>query len=276
MKKQLFMAAAVIFGSLFGASAQYAQESAELGSYSEPVQAKVFQAAGVNAASIQSAVDQYRVALGGVNNGNAPGPIQTGRREINWDGGGSSATSPAPNPFDGFLNIRGTRFTTTGTGFVQATPAGIADTFDNPSYASIFQVFSPTRLFSPVGSNVTDVLFFLPGSTGTIPATTRGFGAVFTDVDQPDGSGPGRKRGNRHSSTLIRYYDAYGRILFSGSVPASPGDGSVSFFGIVLDDPRIARVRIITGNRKPGRDDERRTDIVMMDDFLLGEPQPLY
>src|SRR5215213_6718109 len=47
----------------------------------------VFQAAGPDAASIQSSVDAFRAALGGINNLNNPGPLGTGRREINWDGG---------------------------------------------------------------------------------------------------------------------------------------------------------------------------------------------
>ena len=47
----------------------------------------VFQAAGPNAASIQSSVDAFRAALGIPNNGNNPGPLSHGRREINWDGG---------------------------------------------------------------------------------------------------------------------------------------------------------------------------------------------
>ncbi len=59
----------------------------------------VFQAAGPDIASIQGTVDQFRAALGGVNNGNVAGPLDAGRREINWDGGGSTATSPAPTPF---------------------------------------------------------------------------------------------------------------------------------------------------------------------------------
>src|SRR5262249_50715390 len=71
------------------------------------VPATVFQAAGPNAASIQSTVDQFRGALGTTNNGNAPGPLLAGRREINWDGGGSTNTSPGPTPFTVFLNSRG-------------------------------------------------------------------------------------------------------------------------------------------------------------------------
>ena len=73
----------------------------------------------------------------------------------------------------------------------------------------------------------------------------------------------------------MEYFDADGKLLFSSFVPASPGDGSLSFFGIVFDDARIARVRITTGNVAPGPDDDGKNDIVMMDDFIYGEPQPL-
>ena len=73
----------------------------------------------------------------------------------------------------------------------------------------------------------------------------------------------------------MEYFDADGKLLFSSFVPASPGDGSLSFFGIVFDDARIARVRITTGDVPPGPDDEKKHDIVMMDDFIYGEPQPL-
>jgi hypothetical protein len=116
--------------------------------------------------------------------------------------------------------------------------------------------------------------FFVPGS-GTIPATVTGFGAVFTDVDQPDGSGPDKKRGNRKASTLIEYFGSDGELLFSSFVPASPGDGSLSFLGIVFEDARIAQVRITSGDVAPGPDDGRKQDLVMMDDFIYGEPQPL-
>src|SRR6185503_5508759 len=156
----------------------------------------VFQAAGPNIASIQNTVDQYRAALGATNNGNAPGPLPNGRREINWDGGGSAATSVVGTPFTGFLANRGALFTTTGTGFVQAPLAGIADTFHNPTYATIFQPFSLQRVFSPIDSNVTEAHFFVPGGgDGPATAITTGFGVIFSDVDLPNGSGPGDKNG---------------------------------------------------------------------------------
>ena len=113
------------------------------------VQPVVFQAAGPNPASIQSTVDQYRAALGAVNNGNAPGPLAEGRREINWDGGGSTATSPGPTPFTVFLNSRGANITTPGSGFVQAPLDGLVSTFGNPTYTTIFQPFSPVAVLQP-------------------------------------------------------------------------------------------------------------------------------
>jgi hypothetical protein len=245
----------------------------------------VFQAAGPSAAAIQSSVDAFRAALGNPNNGNAAGPLTSGRREINWDGGGNNqTTSVGGTPFEVFLITRGALFTTPdGTGFVQAPPAadpvlfppgGLAGLFNNPTYGTIFRTFSPLRLFSAIGSNITEARFFVPGG-GNVAATTTGFGAVFTDVDSPDGSGPGRKRGNRGASTLIEYFGADGELLFSSFVPASPGDGSLSFFGIVYRDAIIAKVRITSGDVAPGPDDDAKRDVVMMDDFIYGEPQPL-
>ena len=239
----------------------------------------IFQAAGPTAESIQGAVDAYRAALGDPNNANNPGPLATGRREINWDGGGGvDATTDPVTPFNVFLNTRGGQFTTPGVGLSQAPPAGgpqggLEGLFNNPTYGDTFSAFSPLRLFTPVGSNITEARFFIPGSNGSIPAAVSGFGAVFSDVDEPDGDGP-RKRHRNHDrgSTVIEYFGVNGKRIFSSFVPASPGEGSFSFFGIVFDDARIARVRITTGDEAPGPDDDKR-DIVMMDDFLYGEPQ---
>jgi hypothetical protein len=235
----------------------------------------VFQAAGPTAASIQSTVDAYRAALGEPNNGNDPGPLENGRREINWDGGNPAVldTTAPVTPFTGFLNTRGAQFTTPGVGLSQAPPSGgpqggLAVLFNNPTYATIFTTFSQSRLFAPVGSNITDALFFVPGSNGATSATVAGFGAVFTDVDQPDGGRPHK------ASTRIEYFNRHGKRIFAGFVPSSPGDASLSFIGIKFNDARIASVRITTGE-VPGANDDRRHDIVMMDDFIYGEPQPL-
>jgi hypothetical protein len=231
----------------------------------EPV---VFQAAGPTAASIQSMVDAFRLAIGGANNGNTAGPLVDGRREINWDGGGSTATSIVPTPFDGFLVNRGSRFTTRGDGFIQAPADGLAATFNNTSYATIFTAFSPVRLFSPIGSNVTNAQFFVPGG-GEVAATTKAFGVVFSDVDQQEG------KSDHGAVTSVLFYDAHGELLYRAAAPASPGDGSFSFVGVLLDEARIAYVRIRTGNVGPGGNDSKKRDVVMMDDFIYAEPQSL-
>jgi hypothetical protein len=276
--RSIVIAAFGVLAVLLPASQTAHAQSTRRNSFVAPV---VFQAAGPTAASIQSSVDAFRAVPGfETNNGNNPGPLQNGRREINWDGGNPNVldTTAPVTPFNVFRNTRGSQFTTPGLGLSQAPPSGgpqggLAVLFNNPTYATIFRTFSPSRLFTPVGSNITEALFFIPGTNGLQPATVRGFGAVFTDVDQPDGDGPGVKRGNRNASTLVEYFGADGDLLFSSFVAASPGDGNLSFLGIVFDDARIARVRIHTGDVAPGPNDDDHHDIVMMDDFIYGEPQ---
>ena len=292
MKKQLFLTLVVALGFPLIMTLVPVCEAAEPENPDGFVAPKVFQAAGPTASSIQSTVDAFRAALGEPNNANNPSQ-PTGRREINWDPDVPGTFPPGQEPdevwqirhtttrpvtpFNDFLNTRGAQFTTPGEGLSQGPPAsgpqgGLAVLFNNPTYGPIFSTFSPFRLFTPVGSNITEALFFMPGTNGAAPATVRGFGAVFTDVDQPDGSGPLFLPGNRAASTLIKYFGVDNKVLFSSFVPASPGDGSLSFFGIVFDDARITRVRIKTGDVAPGPDDDGQNDIVVMDDFIYAEP----
>ncbi len=286
MKRHVPLTHVLAFGLLFMTLLVPVRQAAHAqgNSSKDFVAPAVFQAAGSTADSIQGTVAAFRTALGDPNNGNNPPPLdRSGRREINWDGANPpnvlDTTAPV-TPFNVFLNTRGGQFTTPGIGLSQAPASGgpqggLEALFNNPTYGTTFSAFSPSRLFTPVGSNITEASFFVPGTNGAIPATITGFGAVFTDVDQPDGSGPGKKKGNRGASTLMEYFDAYGKLLFSSFVPASPGDASLTFFGIVFEDARIARVRITTGDVAPGPDDDGKNDIVMMDDFIYGEPQPL-
>lgn len=220
--------------------------------------------------SIQTTVDVFRSALGNPNNGNTAGPLASGRREINWDGGGSTDTTPGGTPFTVFLDTRGAQFTTPGTGFVQAPPSGgtgggLATFFGNATYGDDFGAFSSLRLFTPVASNITDVTFFLPGSAGGTPATVIGFGAVFADVDLAD-------------STKLEFFDPLGDLLATRFVPdGSVADRSLSFLGVIFNaGEEIFRVRITTGTSPlgPGINDAA-VDLVVMDDFLYSEPQAL-
>ena len=197
----------------------------------------VFQAAGATAASIQSTVDAFRARLGDPNNLNNPGPLGLkGRREINWDGGNPNVldTTAPVNPFLVFLNTRGSQFKTPGLGLSQAPPSGgpqggLAVLFGNPTYGQIFRAFSLSRLFTPVGSNITEASFSIPGTNGTVPATVRGFGAVFTDVDQPDGVGSGANAWQaRASSTSTETANSSSPVSFRRrrAMEASPSSAS--------------------------------------------------
>jgi hypothetical protein len=220
-------------------------------------------AAGPDAADIQATVDAFRAALGEPNNGNSPGPLGSGRREINWDGGGSTDTSVAGTPFTGFQDTRGATMTTPGTGFVQAPVEGLAIQFSQPTHATSFASFSPVRLFSPIGSNVTDVTFSIPGSMGATLASVSAFGVVFSDVDL-------------QSTTTMQLF-GQGDVPLGEpfSVPAAPGDATFAFLGVRFEDgTAITRVRITTGNAAPELADGSGMDVVMMDDFIYSEPVP--
>jgi len=218
-----------------------------------------YSAAGIDVNSIGPVVNAFRNAVGSPNNGNALGPLANGRREINWDGGGAAAAATVfPNPMTTFNSAPATRgavFSTPGSGFEisgQPTPE-FGDL--NPTYPAIFTTFSSPRLFTPLGSNITDVHFFRPGTD--IPATVNAFGAVFTDVDLPE-------------STSVEYFGPEGESLGKLFVP--PANNGLSFVGLVFTNERVALIRITSGNVAPGPNESSVVDVVVMDDFIYGEP----
>jgi len=235
------------------------------GSVAAPV---LFTDSGASASDIVAEVNVFRAALGNPNNGNATGPLLTGRREINWDGGGPpviNGTAPV-TPFNVFLDTRGASFTTPGSGLTQAAVTGGLLSLDtiNPTYATTFTTFSQNRLFTPLGSTITDATFSIPGTNGTVAATITGFGVVFTDVDLAN-------------SSSLQFFDSLGASLGSFSVPAGPaGNASLSFLGVIFNaGEQIARVRITTGNTPLGPTDAPGVDVVVMDDVLYSEPRAI-
>ena len=223
-----------------------------------------FSVGGTSAtSSIQSTVDSFRAALGGPNNGNNPGPLASGRREINWDGGGATTAAVSGPVLTAFTNTRGSTFSTQGTGFLQTPVNDPVLTSINPSYATTFSAFSPQRIFTPVTSNITDVTFSVPGTNGATAATVAGFGAIFSDVDLPN-------------VTRMEFFDSSSvQILSLNALPGTATDGSFSFLGAVANaGERIARVRITTGNSDLGPSEAAgsRVDVVVMDDFIYSEP----
>jgi hypothetical protein len=229
-------------------------------------------AAGANPAAIQSAVDQFRSDLGGANNG-VGGHFVSGRREINWDGVPDNFSAPNFLPVD-FFNAnspRGVVFSSKTTfgdssAFIVSadsnnptvTPVRFANI--DPSYSTIFTTFSAERLFTARNNNVTEVRFFIPGTS--IPATVSGFGVVFTDVDQ---NGP----------TYIKLYGVNGKLLGFQNAPAF--NNGLSFVGVSFNQgEQIARVEIVSGNEILANgivDNGSSSDLVAMDDFIYGEPR---
>ena len=232
-----------------------------------------------NAAGLQGIVDQFRVDVsrgGGVNAPGAEPPAPgVGRREINWDAAALDAfASPGLMPGDFFNRVsrRGALLTTDGEGFTVSRRNAGGDLSDpslrfgdvQAQYNSEFQVFSQQRLFATRGSLVYDTTFFIP----TFPqarATVSGFGAVFCDVDLDN-------------STLVELFDASDRLIFSRNV--SNRDKGLSFLGASFTDgTQIGRVRVTTGNALFGSldgvdDSGLFHDVVVLDDFIYGEPVP--
>ena len=223
---------------------------------------------GPDALAIINTIQQFRADLGNLNP-NVVGSFLTGRREINWDGVPDDLAAPNSLPAD-FFNVNSPRGVVLAGG---ATLQVSADS-DNPTstpvrfgnlnaaYPAIFKVFSSQRLFAPVNDKVIRIDFFVPGTT--IPASVNGFGAVFTDVDNT-------------SATRIQFISPESTILAVVTVPAA--DDGLSFLGVRFDaGERIASVRIFTGNVNPGQNDvdgaASASDVVVMDDFIYGEPVP--
>jgi hypothetical protein len=205
-------------------------------------------------------LEQFRT-LQGDNLGNKPA-ARKGRREINWDGVPDDKAAPGFLPPD-FFRARGVILKTPGQG-VQVSaragnPAGIPPHFGhiNPSYVQVLQPFSAERMFSPVGSNVVDLTFVVPGTD--TPALVHGFGAVYVDVDQ--------------AHTAFEFFDANEQSLGKYPVPAE--SGGYSFLGVAYDRPIVAHVRIEYGTAPLGADDGPAADVAVMDDFIYDEPQPI-
>ena len=213
---------------------------------------------------ITGAVNGFRALLGAPNT--AAGEQMDGRREINWDGAGA-------NPFDNrndfppdFFNTTvkaGAVFTTAGTGF-RNDSTSFVDV--NPTYAAQFSSFSPTKIFSPVGSNVLDVLLRVAGQP--TPAVTRGFGVVFSDVDAANG-------------TTIQLFAKDGSSLGILVAPVRSDAKGLSFVGVSYDQPVIARARITlgTGALAANVNDISAggtADLVVLDNIVYGEPRKAF
>jgi hypothetical protein len=202
---------------------------------------------------------EFRALLGEPNNGGTAGQQAAGRREVNWDGVNAPNHNTNTFPNDGF-RARGLIMQSTGAG-LRVSDNDFSDV--NASYDAQFEEFSPAKTFASVGSNAMDLTFRVAGDT-TQPATVRGFGVVFSDVDVSN-------------TSFVEAYDATGRLIGKVAAPIRSDVRGHSFAGITFLSPLIARVRIIGGQGSLGAtakdvSEGGNVDLVVLDDFLYSEP----
>jgi hypothetical protein len=233
-------------------------------------------------AAATTALNAFRTAIGGAANSGAP--QASGRREINWDGVKLDGTDANPNtqvvdlnntviiPVDRFQN-QGTLFedpyAVSGDGFASV----------NPASAGQFPAFSPNNTFvmqDPTAGQFDDRFvgesFTIPGTTTA--AGTRGFGAIFLDVENA-------------GSSSIEYlgHDTNGNQISLGSFAvATGGDGDTQFLGVLFDTAVITDVILTIGNNAlfsfdglafqsfGGENLGQGIDLAVTDDFVFAEP----
>ena len=245
------------------AAASTAAAASESSNASDRAQPSVFTAA----CDITAALTNFRTALGPLNP-NVVGEQNGGRREVNWDAVPPAFTNTTNFPGDFFNQnfsprARGVVFSTDGTGL------SVSDNdfaFINPAYGAQFNSFSPIRTFSAIASAETRVDLFVAGTE--TPAHSTGFGVVFSDVDEL-------------GSASIKLFGVNGNSL--GVYHAPPCPGGFSFVGVQFPTPLVTALDIRSGHGPLGPDaadvsDRNRgpaRDLVIMDDFIYGEPRAI-
>jgi hypothetical protein len=207
--------------------------------------------------NVTAAIDAFRADLG------------ADRQEITWDDAPSGEA--APNNYMGFYASRGIGFTNNASGTFELShastdPGTIPARFGDidASYTALFSTFSGERLFAGAGDNVTVTTFHIYPSFD--PAVSRGFGAVFTDVDLAQ-------------TTKVEFFDKDLNLVLTEYVPPSPtaGNGGLSFVGVSFPDgPPIGEVDVTAGNRAlhAGDQEDATHDVVAMDDLIYATPYP--
>jgi hypothetical protein len=190
-----------------------------------------------------------------------------GRREINWDGVPDNMTGlklPADffNPTAaGSPEGRQRGLVYAGSADAMVSKTGFSEV--NSLAVSEFSSFSGNKIFAVVNASSWPVEFRVAGQTTA--ASVKGFGAVFSDVDNP-------------YSTFIEFFNGE-KTLGKYYVPAHDVTGSFSFLGVYFPNDIITRV-VVTheGMLQQGEKDISQggsKDLVALDDFIYSEPVKL-
>jgi hypothetical protein len=214
-------------------------------------------------AGVVPRVAEFRNLLGAPSSVALAGSQPSGRREINWDGVAAAATNTNtfPGNFFNSTSTRGLVMTSGGSG-LRVSDNNFADV--NASYSSQFAPFSGAKTIGIIGGNTIDATFQIAASSTA--ANVNGFGVIFSDVDTA-------------GSTTLDFFagaSSYGRF----NAPVRCDAGGLSFLGVVWNaGEQITRVRITSGSGSIGAAASDVSaggsdDLVVMDDFIYGEPSP--
>ena len=202
-------------------------------------------------------LEEFRQLLGAQVN-TTPGAV-TGRREIHWDGIPEQLLN-TKLPVDFFnpvgpqapvANQRGLIYSAAGN--FQVSKTNFAEV--NAEAAGQFSSFSGDKSFANISSSLWDVEFQVAGKTEA--AFVKGFGIVFSDVDQPN-------------STSMEFFSEE-RSLGKFFVPAKNGS-NFSFLGVYFKNEQVTRISVAhDGQLDKGQkdiSDNGPADLVIMDNFL--------
>lgn len=212
---------------------------------------------------ITAKVNEFRQVLGSQLN-STPGAVG-GRREVNWDGVPADLLNkPLPGNF----------FNTIGTNVPPTRQRGLVyssgvDNFQvsndgfkgvNSETADAFAPFSGSHTFANVNTNLWKVEFQVPGEA--TPATVRGFGLVFSDVDVAN-------------STFVEFFngtESIGKFF----APVHDASSNFSFLGVHFKNQEVTHLMVGHNGTlaEGGADisDGGKKDFVVFDDFLFDEP----
>jgi uncharacterized protein (TIGR03437 family) len=201
-----------------------------------------------NANATPSAINWDGVRLDGTDNNGNTTPIVAGK-----------ITGIPVNRFQVRGALFGSVLAVANDGFVSA----------NAGVANQFPAFSAANTFAAFNSNKYDQLFVLASAatTAPVPAATRGFGAIFLDVE-------------REGTSSIEYFNG---TVSLGKFFVPPGaSGQAQFLGVMFNSPIVTRVTVTAGTAQvfnfnngqvtAGGSENETTDLAVVDDFLFAEP----
>ena len=231
---------------------------------------------GTNASGAAlGAMQSFEAAIGGADNGGTASPQSSGFRSINWDGvkldgtdfgGDTTVIDPGKT-----VGIPLNRFQERGMFFKEVYAVsgdGFADV--NPSTAGLFNAFSPSNTFAMFNENTIDFSFVKPSvhTTAPVDAESRGFGAIFLNV----------QKANTTSIELFHGDESLGTFY----VPVGT-QGQAEFLGELFSNPVVTRATITLGTdvlfsfdgthfSSSSTDNPPTSNLVVTDDFVYPEP----